>query len=306
MEKDRQCPYCNKTFFSIEGRTFSNHVKWCESNPNTPKSVKCEKCGKVISSNGISLHNCEEKKTKCIECGKSFYKKQEEKFCSQTCAAVHNNYQRKTQGYISPLKGVKYEIVDKVCKSCGSIFQLAKNQHQITECDTCRDVKVFGNRKYKVIHSKCVICGNETSYKTGHKVKQTCSKKCYHSLLSINSKNNPKCGGETNYKKFVYKDISMDSSWEVRIATLMDSLNIKWERSKKLLLWWYDENNKKRRYHPDFYLPEFDLYLDTKNKYLIEQDSYKIKKVIENNKVKLYVGDIDDVEKYVKSLSTGL
>lgn len=47
------------------------------------------------------------------------------------------------------------------------------------------------------------------------------------------------------------------------------------------------------------------MYLDTKNKYLIEQDSYKIKKVIENNKVKLYVGDIDDVEKYVKSLSMG-
>ena len=106
-------------------------------------------------------------------------------------------------------------------------------------------------------------------------------------------------------KKFVYKNISMDSSWEVRIAKLMDLLNIKWERSKKLLLWWYDENNNKRRYHPDFYLPEYNLYLDTKNKYLLEQDSYKIKRVLENNNVNIFVGVIDDVEKYVKSLSMG-
>lgn len=33
MEKDRQCHHCNKIFYSIEGRIFSNHVKWCEHNP---------------------------------------------------------------------------------------------------------------------------------------------------------------------------------------------------------------------------------------------------------------------------------
>lgn len=32
MKKDRICKYCNTKFENVEGRVFSNHVRWCPSN----------------------------------------------------------------------------------------------------------------------------------------------------------------------------------------------------------------------------------------------------------------------------------
>jgi hypothetical protein len=94
----------------------------------------------------------------------------------------------------------------------------------------------------------------------------------------------------------------MDSSWEVEVATLMDELNITWDRNRKYCFWWYDDKNSKRRYYPDFYLPHFDCYLDTKNKYLMIKDKYKIQKVLENNKITLIVGDVKIIKEYISNL----
>ena len=40
MEKDRTCKYCNKFFEKIDGRLFSNHVRWCPQNQNGDKGIK--------------------------------------------------------------------------------------------------------------------------------------------------------------------------------------------------------------------------------------------------------------------------
>lgn len=302
MEKDRKCKYCNKEFSNINGRIFSNHVKWCIDNPNSPRQHICDKCGVKISSNSISIHNCEDKKTKCVECNKLFYRNCDEKFCSRYCAAVSNNRKRKNEGYISPLKGMKCDLIEKKCTNCGNSFSIACNQHKIVKCDECRGILITSKKRYVLLPTNCVICGKETTYRSGQKVKKTCSRECYSKLMSNNAKQNINCGGETNYKRYVYNGISMDSTWEVEVAKLMDSLNIKWDRSKKLCLWWYDDKNNKRRYHPDFYLPNFDVFLDTKNKYLMEQDKYKIQKVLENNKVNLIVGSLEVVKNYILKL----
>ena len=103
--------------------------------------------------------------------------------------------------------------------------------------------------------------------------------------MSVNSTKNPNCGGETNYKKYKYNDIWMDSSWEVNIAKWLDVNNIKWIRDRKINFIWTDINGIKRRYYPDFYLPEHNLYLDPKNKYKLEKDRDKISRVIYENKI---------------------
>jgi hypothetical protein len=36
---------------------------------------------------------------------------------------------------------------------------------------------------------------------------------------------------------------------------------------------WKDNTGNEHRYYPDFYLPEYDVYLDSKNDYLIEHKS---------------------------------
>jgi len=57
----------------------------------------------------------------------------------------------------------------------------------------------------------------------------------------------------------------MDSSWEHICATKMDEAGIRWIRDPNMYLHYYSpKGNRKRKYIPDFYLPDFDLYLEIK------------------------------------------
>ena len=150
----------------------------------------------------------------------------------------------------------------------------------------------------------CVICGNSFTKKVnnGVIVRKTCSKECYSKLISKLSTENPNCGGETNYKKYRYRGIWMDSTWERDLAEWMDFQRIIWERSrKKHMLWWTDKEDK-RRYYPDFYLPQYNIYVDTKNPYLMKCDDNKIKSVIKENNVKIVCGNIEEVKKILTDL----
>ena len=103
-------------------------------------------------------------------------------------------------------------------------------------------------------------------------------------------------GGWHTSRTFEYNGIKLDSSYEVTFAQDLDKNNIKWERPKPLL---YKLNEVEHRYYPDFYLPEYDVYVDTKNDYLINRvnpkfgitDVEKINLVMEQNKVKIYILD---------------
>lgn len=62
-------------------------------------------------------------------------------------------------------------------------------------------------------------------------------------------------------KKIEYKGIILDSSWEVEFAKWCDAHEIEWERPIKGFEY---EWNGNRIYYPDFYLPEFDIYIEVK------------------------------------------
>jgi hypothetical protein len=159
------------------------------------------------------------------------------------------------------------------------------------------------NPRYIHLHIKiCKICKNSFGNKN-HYI-QTCSSNCYKELQRIKSINNPNCGGETNYKKCIYKGIWMDSSWEKELAEWMDETGIIWERSRKHMFWWTDADSKKRRYYPDFYLPIYNLYVDTKNPYLIECDKEKIKSVLSENKIKIIVDNLNRIKDHLTKIST--
>ncbi len=88
-------------------------------------------------------------------------------------------------------------------------------------------------------------------------------------------------------KKFTVKDsfgknTTLQSTYELRMSCLLDELKIKWVRPRAL-------KYNKRNYFPDFYLIDYDIYLDTKNDYLIRLDYSKIQQVILENAVKLHI-----------------
>ena len=74
----------------------------------------------------------------------------------------------------------------------------------------------------------------------------------------------------------------------MKCAEILDSLSIAWLRPKHLR---YGE----KKYFADFYLPVFDIYLDTKNDFKAKQDESKIRSVIEENGVKIFVLLLKDI-----------
>lgn len=78
------------------------------------------------------------------------------------------------------------------------------------------------------------------------------------------------------------KEVVLQSTYELKCSEILNSLNIRWIRPTSLL---YDG----KRYFADFYLTDYNLYLDPKNSYKARQDREKIEKVINQNNVKVLV-----------------
>jgi hypothetical protein len=254
------CPFCNE-----QTMKYASEVK------RQIKNNRKIYCSKQCSLNGSKLSKLKYKKYNkiCPMCAKEFITsdaKKSPKFCCSICAT---NYSR--------------TFVDKT-----KISNSVKAAWIRGDFDNLKSkLKINGMHNLK-----CAICSKNFKNKNKNK---TCSKECYLKLLSTQSRDNPNCGGETNYKKYIYKDVYMDSSWEVNLAKFLDLNNIVWERSRKIVFLWTDRNNKKRRYYPDFYLPKYNLYLDPKNKFLLEKDEFKINQVIKENNIDLICESLDNI-----------
>jgi hypothetical protein len=96
-----------------------------------------------------------------------------------------------------------------------------------------------------------------------------------------------------------YKDIWFDSKWEVKVAISLDENNIQWQRPKVGFIW----NDGGQKYFPDFYLPEYDVYLDPKNPYLQVIDKVKIDETQRINGIRVFVLNEHQLEwKIIKTL----
>lgn len=110
------------------------------------------------------------------------------------------------------------------------------------------------------------------------------------SIIAINRN----LGGHTSKIKLYYKkkdggEVYLQSSYEIDLAKDLDKNNINWIRPN--FLFWLDDDKKKHRYYPDFYLTDYDVYLDPKNSYLQKKDKRKIELVIQQNNVRLIILD---------------
>ena len=88
------------------------------------------------------------------------------------------------------------------------------------------------------------------------------------------------CSSNVNgrVKRIQYKDIWLDSSWEVEVAKALDENNISWYRPNKGFK--YEWNNSMHIYYPDFYLPSYNIYIEVKG---FERERDRIKyKILDN------------------------
>lgn len=83
----------------------------------------------------------------------------------------------------------------------------------------------------------------------------------------------------------VYKGVSLDSTWELALVQRLDELNVKWIRADNLehAVEYTTLTQKSRRYYPDFFLPDYDVYVEVKGYWTDETRSKldQAKKVID-------------------------
>ena len=97
----------------------------------------------------------------------------------------------------------------------------------------------------------------------------------------------------------------MDSSWEAKLAVLLDRLEIKWDRGDHLVLDYQTPRGRKRKYIPDFYLPDYDIYVEVKG-YWTEAARHKMKDVQERNPVKIIILEsLDEITSFTLDLERG-
>jgi len=139
---------------------------------------------------------------------------------------------------------------------------------------------VFKQRPDLVEHLRIVNTGKYVSEATRQKLRANAIKNNF--------------GGHTSKTKLHYmrKDgstVFLQSSYEVTLAESLDINNINWIRPQPFK--WISDSGSEHRYYPDFYLVDYDIYLDTKNDYLIVKDQKKILSVIQQNNIKLFIVD---------------
>ena len=188
------------------------------------------------------------------------------RFCSRSCSANFNNkkreYSTKSRNKISKsMKGRTYDRGNH-SKSC------------------------------KVFLKTCTICNNQFYTSAKKKANSTCSYECkIEAQVNRRKYRNGVRKLTEYYCQYRKETVWLESSWEVQIAQALDRANIEWFRPSPIR--WIDSNGKVRLYFPDFYLPNFALYVDPKNPYCMEQDREKIKAI--KDQVFLICGEVTAV-----------
>lgn len=173
------------------------------------------------------------------------------------------------------------------CKSCSAIFNNLKRgcvwdkKHTIGKRGFLSKRHICGPHS-PVYFRHCTNCQNIFASQK-QKYPTTCSDKCFISIKKRNA---------TGIKRKHYKGLKFDSGWEVLMAKLLDKHNINWTVPNQSIEW-IDDIGKSHKYFPDFYLPNYNVYLDPKNPHVVKLTQRKLD--ILSDKIRLLYGEPSEI-----------
>lgn len=220
----------------------------------------------------------------CKHCNKplSGYQKL---FCSRSCSAKINNLSRAPRTIESKLKTsttIKKLIME------GS-FTPSINFKPVNRISEFPFTRLYGTYQ-------CHYCNN--IFWRLQCDQKCCSIECRDTIRSQN-----KCR-KTHIKyfsNFDAKQVDLQSTWELKIAQWLDDNNIRWSRPSKRITWFSQSLQKNKTYLPDFYIVDYDYFIDVKNPIKIEQDKIKLNEL--KSIIPLFVGNIEDTINFVERLA---
>lgn len=236
--------------------------------------ISCKNCYRISN---FKRHTCKP----CPICSKVITGT-EKTFCSKSCSVTFSNSNRSLAS-----RKKQSEQMKKTFKDNPVMFDNFLNSDKTPKF-----------RKISFI--SCKQCKNFFMIKGWESnPRKFCSSEC-RTISHMNFKKNH----HGNKKLFKYinptdkKIVILESTWELKIAEYLDSLNIIWTRPEPIP--WNDHNNKSHLYYPDFYLPKHNLYLDPKNPYVMELDKEKMS--IVNKQIKIIYGSIKELKANISLL----
>lgn len=209
------------------------------------------------------------------------YDRKNNKFCSRSCSAKVNNSTRSPEVLKKRNASTSKTFADR--RARGATPKPAPERQKLC----------------KVEFKQCKVCGKTFYTKTWSCPRATCSRPCQTqaSMLARSYQNGSR-------KTFRYinpstnETVTLESTWELKIAELLDSFSISWDRPDPIP--WVDKEGTSRLYYPDFYLPAYDVYLDPKNPYCMSRDTDKLAYV--GKIIRLVCGNLSHIQGYVESL----
>lgn len=134
------------------------------------------------------------------------------------------------------------------------------------------NIEIGKTKKLNPTITTCIKCGKDIiSYKRRNNK--------YHSECWLNSSGGFRENSTRKYSSF-YKGYKMDSNSEKQFAMLCDKNNVKWKKNNGEIYFDYIGNdNKNHKYYPDFYLEDFDFWVEIKGKLYAEKDENFNKKM---------------------------
>jgi endogenous inhibitor of DNA gyrase (YacG/DUF329 family) len=207
-----------------------------------------------------------------------------------------------------------FRIITDECLVCGKVVEYkARFKKEKCHCSRkCANTRFHSDEtKNKISNSLtkdsitkiCLFCKIEFS--TKRKYRKFCSSQCSHTHIKSDENYRSKISKKrTDYlmsnnhskwfetKNVENKIIKVQGSWEYEFANSLNRLNILYDRKSVKV-------TNCNRYVPDFYLPDYNIFIEVKG-FLYEKDKYKMLKAIDYSEIDLRI--IFDFQK-IKSLT---
>lgn len=244
---------------------------------------QCPKCNNEFSLRG---GNYERHIIKCDGSYKKFVKQTCCKYCeldftgltsseraNHTRWCVHNP---KHEEYISKAGQLRTTLTEE---SCLSMIDGIKKAH--------------ADGKYANASSK----GIETKKKNGTLLHRPETKELL-SQKALASKHRRLVRSIREYTKKDGNIVMLDSSWEEALAIRLDEVGIIWIRPEEPIPY-NTSDGKTHNYFPDFYLPDYNLYLDPKNPAAIQSQKDKLDVLLKTMDNLIIIESLDGCKNFI-------
>lgn len=241
--------------------------------------LKCEICKKEFETKKqLSGHISVHKRPKTYKIKKT---NNNQNYACKICNANYESKRSLKRHCVNHHNGFGYEE-RHFCKYCNKKFETGYSLG--SHVRMCKLNPNF-QKRYEIIKESSKI--NSVLYWQNLENRKKASDRAIYRNL----------GGVKQSRWITYNGKILGSSYELLVAQDLDKNNIRWDTCKKFS--YIDPMGKARNYTPDFYLLDFDVYLDPKNDFLINNinphlgfsDKEKIRRCCIQNNIKVIILD---------------